>query len=316
VYGVFVDTNFSDGGDLLCDEHPIAVNDMFSTNEDTPVSGNVKTNDTASGDGGNTWSLLGVNGGAVNGTVTMNPDASFTYTPSPDFNGSDSFSYTICDVDNDCDTAVVIITVLPINDLPIAADDDVMGDEDVPIMSDVQSNDTPSGDGENTWSLVGIDGGAAHGDVVMGLDGTYTYTPDPNYNGPDMFTYELCDFNGDCDQATVNIIIGPVDDLPVANDDGFSGHQDMALMGNVATNDMPSGDGGNAWALVGADGGALHGTVVMNPDGSFTYTPDPEYNGTDFFTYEICDVDVDCDQATVSIVIEAPLPIKLLSFTC
>ena len=314
VYGAFVDTNFSDGGSLLCDSHPVAVNDIVSTDEDTPLSGSVNANDTPSSDGGNVWSLLGANGGAVNGTVTMNPDGSYTYTPTPDFNGADSFSYTICDLDSDCDTAVVSITVNPINDLPIASDDLVTGNEDVPIMSDVQSNDTPSGDGDNTWSLVGIDGGALHGEVTMGLDGTYTYTPDPNYNGPDMFTYELCDFNGDCDQATVSITVGPIDDLPVASDDSFSGQQDMPLMENVQTNDLPSGDGGNAWTLVGTDGGALHGTVVMNPDGSFTYTPDPEYNGPDAFTYEICDVDADCDQATVSVFIEPVLPIKLLSF--
>jgi hypothetical protein len=121
--------------------------------------------------------------------------------------------------------------------------------------------------------------------------------------------YEVCDVDG-C-SSTGQYHIGPIDDLPVASDDSVTGDQDVPLMGNVETNDTPSGDGGNAWALVGPDGGALHGDVVMNPDGSFTYTPDPEFNGSDMFTYEICDGDGDCDPATVSVIIEPVLPIKL-----
>jgi hypothetical protein len=310
VYGVFVDTHFSEGGDLLCDGDPVAVDDMVSTDEDITLNGSVNVNDTPSSDGGNVWNLLET---TVNGTLTMDTLGAYSYIPTPDFNGIDSFSYSICDIDNDCDTAVVTITVNSINDIPVAMGDIGMGDEDIPIMGDVTSNDT-IGEGENTWTLFGIDGGAMHGEVSLSLFGSYTYTPDSNYNGLDTFIYELCD-DTECDTALVIITVGPVDDLPVASDDIVNGQQDMSLMGNAATNDTPSGDGGNAWALVGPDGGALHGTVVMNPDGSFTYTPDPEFNGPDLFTYEICDVDVDCDQATVSVFIEPPLPIKLLSFT-
>jgi hypothetical protein len=57
----------------------------------------------------------------------MDPDGSYTYTPSPDFNGEDSFSYIVCDINNDCDTAVVSITMTPINDPPIATDDNITG---------------------------------------------------------------------------------------------------------------------------------------------------------------------------------------------
>ena len=72
---------------------PVAVNDVTTTSEDTPVSGSVTGNDTPSGDGGNTWTLVGTNGGATNGTVTMNPDGSYTYTPNANFNGTDVFTY-------------------------------------------------------------------------------------------------------------------------------------------------------------------------------------------------------------------------------
>lgn len=90
---------------------PIAVNDTFVTNINTPVSGTVVQNDTVSGDGGNTWALDGTDGGAANGTVTMGSDGGFTYTPNTGFIGEDSFTYNLCDANGDCSTAVVFITI-------------------------------------------------------------------------------------------------------------------------------------------------------------------------------------------------------------
>ncbi|MFC4144157.1 DUF7507 domain-containing protein, partial [Pedobacter mendelii] len=93
------------------DCQPIAVADFGSTTPGVAITGNVSTNDTPSGDGGNTWSLIGTNGGAALGTVSMNPDGSFTYTPNPNTSGTDTFSYQVCDVDGDCSTAIVTITI-------------------------------------------------------------------------------------------------------------------------------------------------------------------------------------------------------------
>ena len=92
---------------------PLAVNDVNSTNENTPVSGSAATNDTASSDGGNVWSLIGANGGASHGTVIMNADGSYTYTPNTNYYGTDVFTYHLCDVDGDCSTATVTITIVP-----------------------------------------------------------------------------------------------------------------------------------------------------------------------------------------------------------
>src|SRR6187399_3745128 len=209
--------------------------------EDTPVTGDASTNDTPSGDGGNTWTLVGTDGGATNGTVTMNPDGSYTYTPDPNFNGMDTITYVVCDIDGDCDTAVIIITITPVNDVPVAVDDANTTNEDTPVSGDASTNDTPSGDGGNTWTLVGVDGGATNGSVVMNPDGTYTYTPDPNYNGMDVFTYQVCDVDADCDTATVIITITPVDDMPDAVDDMNTTMEDTPVMGTAATNDTISG---------------------------------------------------------------------------
>ena len=285
------------------DDAPIAVNDVNSTNEDTPVSGNAATNDTPSGDGGNVWSLVGTNGGAAHGTVTMNANGTYTYTPAANYNGSDVFTYKLCDADGDCSTATVTVTISPVNDTPTAVNDVATTNEDTPVNGNVSTNDTPSGDCANTWSLVGTNGGATHGTVTMNPDGTYTYTPAANYNGSDVFTYKLCDCDGDCSTATVTVTVNPVDDAPIAVNDVATTNEDTPVNGNSATNDTPSGDGGNVWSLVGTNGGAAHGTVTMNTSGTYTYTPAAGYNGSDVFTYKLCDADADCSTATVTITI-------------
>jgi VCBS repeat-containing protein len=303
----------------ICDHSPLAVNDIITTNEDTPVSGNAATNDSPSEDGGNTWSLVGPNGGAAHGTVTMNPDGTYTYTPAPDYNGPDVFTYQLCDIDGDCSTATVTVTVTPVDDLPVAANDVNTTNEDTPVSGNAATNDTPSADGGNVWSLVGTNGGATHGTVTMNPDGTYTYTPAANYNGSDVFTYKLCDADGDCSNATVTITINPVDDSPIAENDVNTTNEDTPVTGNAASNDTPSGDCANTWSLVGPNGGATHGTVVMNPNGTYTYTPAANYNGSDVFTYQLCDCDGDCSTATVTITVnpvdDAPVAVNDVNST-
>jgi len=98
---------------------PVAVLDNTTTTEDTPVSGNAATNDTP-GDGANTWTLISVNGGAANGTVFMNTDGTYTYTPNTNFYGVDIINYRVCDVDIDCATSIIVVTVTPANDCPVA----------------------------------------------------------------------------------------------------------------------------------------------------------------------------------------------------
>ena len=284
---------------------PTAANDIITTNEDEAISGNVSTNDTPSGDGGNVWTLVGVNGGATNGTVTMNADGTYTYTPNANFNGTDEFTYQLCDANNDCSTATVTVTVNPVNDLPTVSNDVITTNEDEAISGNVSTNDTPSGDGGNNWTLVGANGGAANGTVSMNSDGTYTYTPAQNFNGTDVFTYQLCDINSDCSTATVKVTVNPVNDLPTVSNDVITTKEDVAASGNVSTNDTPSGDGGNIWTLVGANGGATNGTVSMNADGTFTYTPNANFNGTDVFTYQLCDINGDCSTATVKVTVNS-----------
>ncbi len=254
------------------DDLPVAVNDTVNATEDTVFNGDVSGNDTLSGDGGNVFS---VNTNATNGTVVMNADGTFTYTPNANYNGPDSFTYDLTDADGDVSTATVTINVAPVDDTPVAVNDTVNATEDTVFNGDVSGNDTLSGDGGNVFS---VNTNATNGTVVMNADGTFTYTPNANYNGPDSFTYDLTDADGDVSTATVTINVAPVDDTPVAVNDTVNATEDTVFNGDVSGNDTLSGDGGNVFSV---NTNATNGTVVMNADGTFTYTPNANYNGPD-----------------------------------
>jgi dTDP-4-dehydrorhamnose 3,5-epimerase-like enzyme len=274
------------------DDLPVAGTDTFAATEDTVLNGSVAGNDTLSGDGGNVFAL---GTGAAHGTVVVNADGTFTYTPAANYNGPDSFTYTLTDADGDVSTATVTLNVGSVDDLPAAGDDTFSATEDTALNGNLAGNDTLSGDGGNTFVL---GTGAAHGTGIVNADGTFTYTPSANYNGPDSFTYTLTDSDGDVSTATVTVNVGSVDDLPVASNDTFAATEDTALNGNLASNDTLSGDGGNTFAL---GTGSAHGTVVVNANGTFTYTPAANYNGPDSFTYTLTDADGDVSTATVTV---------------
>ena len=124
------------------------------------------------------------------------------------------------------------------------------------------------------------------------------HTPNANYNGPDSFTYTITDADGDISTATATINVAPVNDVPVAADDTLSAVEDTVLTGSLATNDTPSGDGGNVWAVAT---GPSNGTVTVGADGSFVTPRTPTTTVPDSFTYTITDADGDISTATATI---------------
>jgi len=133
--------------------------------------------------------------------------------------------------------------------------------------------------------------------VVVNPDGSYTYTPRPGFAGEDRFTYTVTDKDGDTSTATVTVTVVP-NDVPVAVADRVSTAIDKPVSGSLSGNDKPSADGGNVWAKTTDP---ANGTVVVNPDGSYTYTPRPGFAGEDRFTYTVTDKDGDTSTATVTV---------------
>jgi hypothetical protein len=205
---------------------PVAIDDVTVTNEDTPVTLSVISNDDDPNDplGNIDPSSVTTTGvlQPMNGTVTVNGDGTVTYTPNADFNGEDSFEYIVCDDGTPlpalCDTALVIVTVNPVNDPPVAIDDVTVTDEETPVVINVNSNDTDL-DGNIDPSSVTTDGviQPSNGTVTVNADGTITYTPESGFFGEDTFEYIICDdgtpLPGECDTALVTITVNQVPDI-------------------------------------------------------------------------------------------------------
>ena len=281
---------------------PMAVDDNYPINEDGTLMNNVTANDT---DPDGPMVIVTLVTDVVNGTLVLNTDGSFTYTPDPNYNGSDSFTYSYCDggTPNQCDTATVTIPIAAVNDAPVANNDNYPINEDGTLMNDVTANDTDvDGPMENITLVTDV----TNGTLTLNPDGTFTYTPDPGYNGSDSFMYSYCDGGTPnlCDTATVTIPIAAVNDAPMAVDDNYPINEDGTLMNNVTANDT---DPDGPMVIVTLVTDVVNGTLVLNTDGSFTYTPDPNYNGSDSFTYSYCDGGTpnQCDTATVTIPIAA-----------
>ena len=226
----------------------ILVDDVVTTDEDVPVIVDIYANDS---DLPTTGTLSVTN--PANGTITINDNGTandptddiLTYTPNPDYNGPDGFDYSICNSIGDCSTATVTIDVLPILD---TNDDVIATDESVPVIIDVLVNDN---DIPSLGTFTTTDPTA--GSIVINDNGTpnnpsddvVTYTPNPSFVGTDSFTYTLCDDIGNCDTATVTIMVNAFGaDLDSDNDGIVDSFEDLNLDGdNDASTDPTDSDG-------------------------------------------------------------------------
>ncbi|HET7089767.1 MAG TPA: Ig-like domain-containing protein [Anaerolineae bacterium] len=197
---------------------PVAGNDAYSANEDATLfvaAPGVLSNDSDP-DGDSLSAILVF--GPLSGTLALNADGSFTYTPNANFNGGDSFTYKANDGFDDSSVATVSITVHPVNDNPVAGNDAYSVNEDtslnVPAPGVLGNDSDIDGDGL-TAVLVN---GPAHGALTLNANGSFVYTPDANFHGGDSFTYKANDGAADSNVATVVITVHSVNGVPVCTD--------------------------------------------------------------------------------------------------
>jgi len=273
---------------------PSAANDSATVAEDSGANTiSVLGND--SDIDGDTLSVSAVTQGA-NGSVANN-GSSVSYTPNANYNGPDSFSYTVSDGHGGTATATVSVTVTAVNDNPVATNDTATTDEDTAVTVNVVGNDSDI-DGD-TLSLESV-GGATHGSVAV-VGGQAVFTPDANYNGPASFNYVVSDNHGGTAQGSVSVTVNPVNDNPTAGNDSATTNEDTAVTVSVLGNDTDVD--GDTLSVSAVTQGA-HGSVTNN-GGSVSYTPNPNYNGGDSFTYDVSDGHGGTATATVNVTVTA-----------
>ncbi len=295
---VFSDSSTYNLGNYVPPTAPVAVNDSVSGDEDTLITGNVLGNDTdANGDTLNlvAQTLTTANGGAV----TINADGTFSYLGAANFHGSDSFDYTVQDGQGGSDTGTVSVTVASVNDSPVAGDDAASGNEDTVITGSVLGNDTDV-DGDTLSAVAATLTTANGGSVTINADGTFSYLGAANFHGADSFDYTVIDGKGGTNIGTVSLTVAAVNDIPVANDDAFSGAEDTIITGSLLGNDSDI-DGDTLSAVAQTLTTANGGSVTINADGTFSYLGAANYNGTDSFDYTVIDGKGGTDIGTVSL---------------
>ncbi|EOC6596818.1 tandem-95 repeat protein [Vibrio parahaemolyticus] len=188
---------------------PVAdiVADKATVVEDTSTVIKVLGNDTFEGDG--KVVSLDTNNGPANGTVSVNPDGSVTYTPNDNYQGTDSFTYIVTS-GGVSESTTVSVDVTPVNDAPVAKDDTAITDEDTPVTIDVLPNDNDI-DGDKL-SIQSASVPEAQGKVEI-VDGKLVFTPAENFNGDAEITYTVTDGQL-TDEAKVTVTVNPVNDAP------------------------------------------------------------------------------------------------------
>jgi VCBS repeat-containing protein len=144
--------------------------------------------------------------------------------------------------------------------------------------------------------------GPAHGTVTLDADGSFEYTPNDNFHGTDSFTYTVNDGYGPSAEATATITVNPVNDTPEVSDDSYPVLPDGVLNLNAASGVLANDSDVDGDSLdVTLVTGPAHGTLLIDADGAFQYTPDTGYEGSDSFTYQVNDGTVDSLVASVTL---------------
>jgi VCBS repeat-containing protein len=301
----------------------VALNETYSVDEDTTLTVpdvgqgtvGVLDNDTDV-EGSQLFAFL--DSGPSHGTLALNDDGSFIYTPDDNVNDPDSFTYFANDgTVNSATAATVSIIINPVNDAPVITEtspQEVTMDEDGdPTLFSLTLHAADIDDDSLTWSISSPASNGTASASGTGNEMPITYTPDANHHGLDSFIVQVSDGAGGTDTCTVDVIINSINDAPVAVDDNYTfikgpprrGRGDYVLEvsaeDGVLANDTDA-DGDSLTAIMVTR--PIRGGMTFRSDGSFRYRLNDEFEGTVSFTYQVSDGNGGTDTATVTIIVE------------
>ncbi len=319
---------------------PELVGDTATTNEDTPLTipfATLLANDSpGAGETVNTpaqtLTIISVAAVTTGGGSVAISGSNVVYTPAADFNGTFLFTYTAQDsgVPALSSTATVTVSVAAVNDNPIANADTVSGTEDTTLLipagnttivaGNVLFNDTPgpataTDEASQILTVTGVGATSASGGTVSLVAGVISYVPPANFNGVDTLTYSISDGAGGTATGTVTINVAAVNDPPIAGADSVSGFRDIPITIPVATllaNDSPGGgpdEVGQTLSITEVISTAsTNGSVVLNGNGTITYTPSSGFTGAASFQYTLRDSGGETAVGTVNVSIAEFVP--------
>ena len=244
------------------------------------------------------------------------PNGSYSFTPEPGYDGAiPVITYTVSDGNGGTDTSTLTLTMVPVNDPPVDGDETQHGhrrhDPEVADGADSLLNNATDPEGDplsiTGFTVPGVTGTqtvgtpvaiTGVGSVTINADGSYSFTPEPNYTGAiPVITYTVSDGLGGTDTSTLTLTMVPVNDPPVDPDDSNTVTEDTPLTVDAANGLLngatdPEGDPltVTGFTVPGIPGTQTPGTpvsipgvgdVTINPDGSYSFTPEPGYDGVD-----------------------------------
>jgi VCBS repeat-containing protein len=328
----------------VLNDAPVAQDGSASGVEDTDIAGTLVATDVDTPSASLTYSLVAQ---AAHGTVTVDPDGSYSYTPNDDFNGTDSFTFQASDGALDSNIATVTLTIAAVNDapsltldldgahragagnyftefteggppVPIADTDTVITDPDDSNIESASiaffallpgdtlsiSGSLPGGIASSydpSTGILSLTGSASRADYQTALHQVvYSSTSEKPDQGSRLLSVTVNDGDANSSPAFAIIAVTAVNDAPVAQNDIAVGDEDTNIGGLLAATDVDNI--ALAYSLVTQ---AAHGTVAVNTNGTWSYTPNDDFNGTDSFSFKTSDGISDSNTATVTLIVNA-----------
>ncbi|MFM7929652.1 MAG: Ig-like domain-containing protein, partial [Pirellula sp.] len=284
-----------------------AVDDTFSVNEDTTNNSiDVLANDTLASGSNSVLSLVSVSTPDKGGTVSIaSGEKTLVYTPAPNFNGAEKFTYVVRDQSGVTGTATVTMNVQSVNDNPVAVNDvfDTVKSNQTDVFLNVLGNDTSGPDTSETLTVTSIGTPSQGGTVKIATGGNgVLFTPKANFVGADTFTYTISDGKGGSATGNVTVNVQVAVPTPIVTGESFTVVEDSAETEfDVLANDLPAVTGDT---LSIASAQATNGTVNTNAAKTrLLYKPNANFVGTDRVVYTVRSSNGGTAQATATITV-------------
>ena len=276
---------------------PVATLTTLTLQEDTTKVATLTATDADSNDTF-TFSMVAQ---PQHGTLSLDSNGTFSYTPNPNFNGRDSFSYRVNDGTTDSVEQSVDIEVTAVNDAIVPTFTRLIAQEDSNTTATLTATNVDNNSSILTFSIVVM---PQHGTISLDSNGSFIYTPNPNFSGSDSFAYKVSDGVDDSVEQNVTITVININDKAVATPTTLTLQEDTTKVATLRAIDV---DGDTLTFRVVTQ--PQHGTLNLEANGSFSYTPNSNFNGSDSFTYRVNDGNYSVEQnvtITVTAINDAP----------